>query len=386
MTTDDVLARRAGLLLAMTSAADECSERLGDLGDPGEATDPLVAAADDPDEDADGTAEDQTEPSGVPSDPALLRVAAAQASAQERMTAARMRRLLQSPMIWTAEPALPLAELLHLEQTWPVVESAPGRTAELDRPELAEPVAVGPVTTPPAAVPPITAPVTAESTAAEPTSQAPSADDGPVDDGPADSSPADDASADPTVVTADRPARRRPGSGRPGGPRAGSGRPAPRADRPGPAGPGPAARPRYRRMAAVSLAACGVVIAFLAAWLVVATPEETMRFQLAGSGSTSEVHASVTATKKNAGWRLVLDIRGLPGAPPNMYYEGWVSKGDTYVPLGTFHMRKPGQVELWSGVALSDFASVVVTRQQIDLGQQPAQVVLAGTIPESDPE
>jgi hypothetical protein len=100
--------------------------------------------------------------------------------------------------------------------------------------------------------------------------------------------------------------------------------------------------------------------------------------QLAGTSIAPRAHARVQAVERDAGWRLVLDIDGLAPAPPDRYYQGWAVRGREYVPLGTFHMHKPGQVELWSGVPLRMFSRIEVTEQRVGAGNAPGVLVMVG--------
>jgi hypothetical protein len=144
-----------------------------------------------------------------------------------------------------------------------------------------------------------------------------------------------------------------------------------------------AAKPkRSRRLrwglgAVVATGLAAVLAVSIAAW----PRHETVRFVLAGTDRAPAAHASVTATKLDAGWRVTLDTDDLPGAPQGTYYQGWVVRGGDYVPLGTFHLRQPGEVELWAGVPVDEYTRLEVTRQRVGGGQAPGELVLVGTIP-----
>jgi len=138
-------------------------------------------------------------------------------------------------------------------------------------------------------------------------------------------------------------------------------------------------RPRAWAAAIAGLAAAAALALFVVV-PAVAPDREVVRVQLAGTGTEAGATASATAVRLAAGWRITLQIDGLPGAPADTYYEGWVRRDDTYVPLGTFHLRQPGKVELWAGVAMTDYTSIVITRQRVGAGLDPAETVLAGDI------
>ncbi|MET0494413.1 MAG: anti-sigma factor [Actinoplanes sp.] len=107
---------------------------------------------------------------------------------------------------------------------------------------------------------------------------------------------------------------------------------------------------------------------------------QVAEIQLAGTSAAPQAHADLRATERDAGWRLVVDIQGLAPAPPDEYYQGWAVSGTEMVPLGTFHMHEPGEVELWSGVPLKKFSRIEVTAQRVGAGQTPGVLVMVGQI------
>jgi hypothetical protein len=147
-----------------------------------------------------------------------------------------------------------------------------------------------------------------------------------------------------------------------------------------PAAPVPK-RSRRLRWGLGAAVATGLAAAVLAVSILAWPRHETVRFALAGTAQVPAARASVTATKLDAGWRIRLDTDDLPGAPQGTYYEGWVVQGSDYVPLGTFHLRQPGDVELWAGVAVDEYTRLEVTRQRVGGGQTPGELVLVGAIP-----
>jgi hypothetical protein len=142
-----------------------------------------------------------------------------------------------------------------------------------------------------------------------------------------------------------------------------------------------ARRRRWRRTISWAAAAAAVAAAsVLVVSLLIGPSPESIELRLAGTGQTAGASASVTAIKLEAGWELRLDITDLPGAPEGSYYQGWVVREETFVPLGTFHMRQHGEVRLWAGVAVEQFTEVEITRQQIG-DATLGDVVLSGPIP-----
>jgi hypothetical protein len=126
--------------------------------------------------------------------------------------------------------------------------------------------------------------------------------------------------------------------------------------------------------------AAAAALALFVVLPAVVPDREVVRAELAGAATAPGATASVTAVRLPAGWRVTLRVEGLPGAPADTYYQGWVRRGDTYVPLGTFHLRQPGEVELWAGVTMTDYSSIVITRQQVGAGFGPGETVLTGEI------
>ncbi|MFI7541822.1 anti-sigma factor domain-containing protein [Actinoplanes sp. NPDC049599] len=102
--------------------------------------------------------------------------------------------------------------------------------------------------------------------------------------------------------------------------------------------------------------------------------------QLTGTSAAPGARATMRAIERDAGWRLVADITGLAPAGPDVYYQGWAVAGAEMVPLGTFHMHQPGQVELWSGVPLRKFSRIEVTQQRVGAGQAPGVLVMVGQL------
>lgn len=148
----------------------------------------------------------------------------------------------------------------------------------------------------------------------------------------------------------------------------------------------PRVRPRRRwfrpPVLAIAAGACAVVVALL--WLIVgpitSPSRDSVRVELAGTDLARGASASVVATEADGGWRITLDADGLPGAPEDTYYEGWLTRPDIQVPLGTFHLRDQGEIELWSGVRVPDYSTFTVTRQRVGGGQEPGDRVLSGPI------
>ena len=132
---------------------------------------------------------------------------------------------------------------------------------------------------------------------------------------------------------------------------------------------------------AIGLAAAAVVLVVsgIVGYAVTRPDVESARFDLAGAGAFPSATAGVHAVDTSAGWHLTFTVSGLPPAAEGSYYEAWLAYNGAVVPLGTFHMRGPGEVDLWSGVNLPDGAKVMVTRQTLG-NLQPQDLVLSGEV------
>jgi hypothetical protein len=146
----------------------------------------------------------------------------------------------------------------------------------------------------------------------------------------------------------------------------------------------PLAERRSRRwpLAIIGVAAAAVVAIVLAIALSGGGKGSNNRLQFAAalSGTALAPHASgqVTLTKKAGGWRVRLDVSGLPRRDPPKYYEAWLKNADSVlVPIGTFNAGP--HVILWSAVSPADFPTITVTQQMVGGGEDSSgQVVLSG--------
>jgi len=108
------------------------------------------------------------------------------------------------------------------------------------------------------------------------------------------------------------------------------------------------------------------------------------KVELAGSELVPEASAEATVQPQADGVRIVLQVTGLPPAPPGSFYAAWVVKEEprTRVPIGTFHLRGGGgdQIELWSGVSTDDYPVISVTRQSEADPAGPGEPMLRGRL------
>jgi Anti-sigma-K factor rskA len=154
----------------------------------------------------------------------------------------------------------------------------------------------------------------------------------------------------------------------------------------------PARRPRRgtgssgpRRALTLVAAAAVLTLAALGALVVVGGGDDTdEEFAVALTGTELAPSASAIAEIESTplGVKIVLDVEGLPGAPPGTYYEAWLRSEDDGVSAGTFHLRGgDGAIELWSGVDDPAYSVITVTLQDEGGGAESSgRVVLRGEL------
>jgi len=124
-------------------------------------------------------------------------------------------------------------------------------------------------------------------------------------------------------------------------------------------------RSRMRRSAgaaaAALLAAAAVVIG-----IVVTRGPVTTDVALAGTRLAPAASAVAKLHATPSGLAIELDVSGLPPSPPGFYYQAWMKGPRGLVAIGTFHLRGPGAVELWSAVSLAGYPTITVTREPED--------------------
>ena len=128
-------------------------------------------------------------------------------------------------------------------------------------------------------------------------------------------------------------------------------------------------------------AAAAIAIAF--GTVVVARRSTSADFdaRLQATALAPGAHASAGITRNGAGFRIVLDARGLPALPAGQYYQAWLKNpAGTLVPIGTFS-SSDGRVTLWSGVSPKEFPAMSVTIESTDNDQTSSgRRVLAGEV------
>ena len=102
-----------------------------------------------------------------------------------------------------------------------------------------------------------------------------------------------------------------------------------------------------------------------------------------GTSLAPGAHGSATLTKMSSGWQVELSASGLPHLTNGRYYQAWLkNSAGVLVPIGTFNDAV--KVTLWSGVPVTQFRTLTVTRQEANGNPASSgQRVLIGTIKSS---
>ncbi|HEY1508449.1 MAG TPA: anti-sigma factor [Solirubrobacteraceae bacterium] len=137
-------------------------------------------------------------------------------------------------------------------------------------------------------------------------------------------------------------------------------------------------RPAYAFAAAAAVVVVAVVVAIAAN----NNSPSQLRFAMVVTGTSLAPGAqgSATLTKTASGWRIELSAPGLPPLRNGRYYQAWLKNAaGILVPVGTFN--DANKVTLWSGVPVTQFRTLTVTRQQANGNPKSSgQRVLTGTI------
>jgi hypothetical protein len=93
-----------------------------------------------------------------------------------------------------------------------------------------------------------------------------------------------------------------------------------------------------------------------------------------------DASGQASLTKTSAGWRIILETRGLPRRDGGRFYEAWLrNTAGVLVPIGTFN--EGPKVTLWAGVSPQDFTTLTVTRERADGNQASSgDKVLVGKV------
>jgi hypothetical protein len=138
-----------------------------------------------------------------------------------------------------------------------------------------------------------------------------------------------------------------------------------------------------RRRITLSAVSAAAAIAAVSGALIVTDAGTSADFtaKLSATAAAPAARASADITRKEAGFRVVLDARGLPKLPAGEYYQAWLKNAaGTLVPIGTFS-SSDGRVTLWSGVSPKVFHVISVTIESADGDQgSSGRRVLTGDV------
>ena len=144
-------------------------------------------------------------------------------------------------------------------------------------------------------------------------------------------------------------------------------------------------RPRYMVGALAGLVAVIALVTFFTARGSDTGGSSQLRFAMAVSGTdlAPGAHGTATLVKESSGWHITLTASGLPHLDNGRYYQAWLKNSvGILVPIGTFN--DAASVTLWSGVPVTRFQTLTVTRQQANGNPASSgQRVLTGTIQRS---
>ena len=141
-----------------------------------------------------------------------------------------------------------------------------------------------------------------------------------------------------------------------------------------------ARRPRRLVTSLVGVAAA-IVLVSGAVLVVRQSAGPDFRAQLTASGVAPSARGSADISKTSAGFRIVLDARGLPKLGSGEYYQAWLKNpAGTLVPIGTFS-SSDSRVTMWSGVSPQEFRTITVTIESADNNQSSSgRRVLTGDV------
>jgi hypothetical protein len=126
---------------------------------------------------------------------------------------------------------------------------------------------------------------------------------------------------------------------------------------------------RRRRLRVRTVAPWAVAVAAAAAAVLLGvrpwsggTPAFTAA--LAGTELAPGARGEADLTDTSSGFRIDLDLTGLPRTKPGFYYQAWLKGPRGLVTIGTFHTG--GKVTLWSGVDPRRYPTLTVTLEPED--------------------
>lgn len=144
-----------------------------------------------------------------------------------------------------------------------------------------------------------------------------------------------------------------------------------------------AARSPRRFVIAGAVAAVAAAAAIGAVALSGGGSRAGFRAALSPTSLAPGANGEATLTRQPSGWRVELDVPGLPRLAGGAFYEAWLRNDvGVLVPIGTFNDGR--DVTLWAGVAPTRFTTLTVTRERADGDQTSSgEKVLVGTVTRS---
>jgi hypothetical protein len=129
------------------------------------------------------------------------------------------------------------------------------------------------------------------------------------------------------------------------------------------------------------VAAAAALVAVVVSGILVFRPAGERTFDVAfeSTGVAPTATGSAVMIKTESGWKIELNVIGLPRLDGGRFYQGWLRSPDgVLVPIGTFN--EGTDVVLWSGVSPDAFPVLTVTQEEADGNQASSGVrVLVGT-------
>jgi hypothetical protein len=146
-----------------------------------------------------------------------------------------------------------------------------------------------------------------------------------------------------------------------------------------------APRRRRRLVSTATVIAAAAAIAVIAivgtALAVRREPDPDFRATLTATAAAPRADASAEMYKTDAGFRVELHVRGLPGLVREEYFQAWLKDpAGAAIPVGTFSSNGD-HIVLWSGVSPKEFPAFSVTIETVGRDHAlAARRVLVGSI------
>jgi hypothetical protein len=133
-------------------------------------------------------------------------------------------------------------------------------------------------------------------------------------------------------------------------------------------------------LGALTAAAFAVVAILISQSGTPSKPPLQFAMVVSGTPLAPAAQGTATLTKTASGWRVELSASGLPHLEGGHFYQAWLKNAaGVLVPIGTFNDAR--HVTLWSGVPVTKFRTLTVTRQRANGNPASSGIrVLVGTI------